>query len=64
MEYDSLPTFEDCQMAVESMTADPVEVFIYENEPAGVDAIKFRKSFQEALYFFCVNKTRKEVGNG
>jgi len=50
---DTLPSWNDCFQAVSDGKADPVEQFIYDNEPDGEDAKKFRIGLLNALYFFC-----------
>lgn len=48
----TLPTYEEAERAVESGTAGPIDVFIYNNEPAGeVDEKMFRDQLQEVLNF-------------
>jgi hypothetical protein len=46
--YD-LPDYETCAKAVQNNVANPIEYFIYNNEPAGVDAVKFREQLKDAL---------------
>lgn len=52
-----LPTWEDCESAVESGYATPLQAFIYNNEPADVGledahtAAEFRQQLFAALVF-------------
>lgn len=39
--------------AVKGISLDPLEEFIHDNEPAGLDDEYWRANFQRALYFFC-----------
>jgi hypothetical protein len=54
LEYDALPEWSELSIRVDAGDElDPVEQFIYDNEPCVYDEAEvFRKSFQEALYFF------------
>ena len=45
-----LPSFTDCEKAVESGTATPLEKFIIAFEPVGyVEELKFREGLSKAL---------------
>ena len=54
MYYDSLPEWDEIERKIETYEdLDPVERFIHEHSPGGVEDEKiFRRQFQEAMYFF------------
>jgi predicted glycosyltransferase len=46
----TIPTYEEAKERVESGKADPLDIFIVENEPAGIkQEEKFRKELQELV---------------
>jgi hypothetical protein len=53
VEYDSLIDWSEVSAKVDAKEPlDPVEQFIYDNEPAGDESKDWRKSLQAALYSF------------
>jgi len=53
MQYDSLPEWTDLMYKVDANEPlDPVEQFIYDEEPAGDEDGVWRAKLQAALYFF------------
>ena len=66
MIYDSLPTWREIfQKVNEKEKLDPVEEFIYDNEPAGLtDAKEFRMGLLKALYFFGPTTEYSKGGKG
>ena len=53
MQYDSLITWKELSDKVDANEPlDPVEQFIYDNEPCAEGDTEWRRRFQEALYFF------------
>jgi hypothetical protein len=45
----SLPTYEECEVAVQNGSASALQRFIYENEPAGIEDQKWRRELRAAL---------------
>ena len=57
-----LPTFTECSDLVDKDQANPLEVFIYENEPAGnEDSNEFRKGLIDVLHYAIENINEKIV---
>lgn len=53
MSHDSLPTWREVSQKKDAgVVLDPIEQFIYEEEPAGDGDRDWRKRFQEALYYW------------
>jgi hypothetical protein len=50
MKKDNLPTYEECEEKNKANEASALEIFIIENEPAGIDSSeKFRKELADML---------------
>lgn len=61
--YDFLPTWEDCVKAVENKTADDIERFIYENEPAGrKEENRFRRELCACLNAWVNRRSKGQDG--
>ena len=49
-----LPSWAECKEAVDNSSASPIQEFIYEQEPAGInESLTFRILLGEILNHFC-----------
>jgi hypothetical protein len=52
-----VPTWEQAKEAVERGDANPLELFVYHNEPAGREDEEFRKQLNAMIGFVCALTT-------
>jgi len=56
-----IPSWEEAERAVEGGNPTPLDVFIYENEPAGKNDELFREQLDDLVVYLCGLNHRKVV---